>query len=194
MLPRFPPPAGKLSPSTRKHLHFCAGFAILYKFPILRGQKTKCAVVAQLDRALDSDSKGQRFESPRPHQKRSLYCSTATFFIFLGSVLVNPLLTLRDNIGHDRHEKTDKIAHGISFPCWFYTLGSTRAILSVLFLWEDYWFSNLRWEIRYVEYVKKLPWNPSCFIVFIYWSRRDSSSYIFKPQDICLVSIEPHTF
>ena len=26
-----------------------------------------CAVVAQLDRALDSDSKGQRFESPRPH-------------------------------------------------------------------------------------------------------------------------------
>ncbi len=28
-----------------------------------------------------SDSKGQRFESPRPHQKRSLYCSTATFFI-----------------------------------------------------------------------------------------------------------------
>ena len=28
-----------------------------------------------------SDSKGQRFESPRPHQKRSLYCSTATFFV-----------------------------------------------------------------------------------------------------------------
>ena len=131
MLPRFPPPAGKLSPSTRKHLHFCAGFAILYKFPILRGQKTKCAVVAQLDRALDSDSKGQRFESPRPHQKRSLYCSTATFFIFLGSVLANPLSTLRGNIGHDRHEKTDKIAHGISFPCWFCTSGSTRAILSV---------------------------------------------------------------
>ena len=78
-----------------------------------------------------SDSKGQRFESPRPHQKRSLYCSTATFLFCHGSVLVIPLLTLRGNIGHDRREKTDKIAHGISFLCWFYTLGSTRAILSV---------------------------------------------------------------
>lgn len=147
MLPRFPPPAGKLSPSTRKHLHFCAGFAILYKFPILRGQKTKCAVVAQLDRALDSDSKGQRFESPRPHQKRSLYCSTVTFFIFLGSVLVNPLLTLRDNIGYGTHEKTDKIAHGISFPHWFCASGSTRAILSVLFLWEDCFHLSARFHI-----------------------------------------------
>ena len=79
-----------------------------------------------------SDSKGQRFESPRPHQKRSLYCITVTFFIFLGLVLVNPLLTLRGNIGHGTHEKTDRIAHGISFPHWFCTSGSTRAILSVL--------------------------------------------------------------
>ena len=53
-------------------------------------------------------------------------------FLFChGLVLVNPLLMLRGNIGHDRHEKTDKIAHGISFPCWFCTSGSTRAILSV---------------------------------------------------------------
>lgn len=64
-----------------------------------------------------SDSKGQRFESPRPHQKRSLYCITVTFFIFLGSVLVNPFLTLRSNIGHGTHEKADKIAHEISLPC-----------------------------------------------------------------------------
>lgn len=79
-----------------------------------------------------SDSKGQRFESPRPHQKRSLYCSTAAFFICHGLVLVNPFFDyVRGNIGHDRHEKTDKIAHGISFPCWFCALGSTRAILSV---------------------------------------------------------------
>ena len=28
-----------------------------------------------------SDPKGRRFESCQPHQKRSLYCSTATFFI-----------------------------------------------------------------------------------------------------------------
>ena len=54
-------------------------------------------------------------------------------FLFChGSVLVNPSFDyVRGNIGHGRHEKTDKIAHGISFPCWFYTLGSTRAILSV---------------------------------------------------------------
>ena len=79
-----------------------------------------------------SDSKGQRFESPRPHQKRSLYCSTATFLFCHGPVLVNPFFDyVRGNIGHDRHEKTDKIAHGISFPCWFCTSGSTRAILSV---------------------------------------------------------------
>ena len=70
-------------------------------------------------------------ESPRPHKKRSLYCITVIFFISLGSVLANPLLTLRGNIGHGTHEKTDKIAHGISFPCWFCTSGRTRAILSV---------------------------------------------------------------
>ena len=54
-------------------------------------------------------------------------------FLFChGSVIVNPSFDyVRGNIGHDRHEKTDKIAHGISFPCWFCTSGSTRAILSV---------------------------------------------------------------
>ena len=107
-------------------------FTILYDESRPSDDFHKCAVVAQLDRALDSDSKGQRFESPRPHQKRSLYCITVTFFIFLGLVLVNPLLTLRGNIGHGTHEKTDRIAHGISFPHWFCTSGSTRAILSVL--------------------------------------------------------------
>ena len=107
-------------------------FTILYDESRPSDDFHKCAVVAQLDRALDSDSKGQRFESPRPHQKRSLYCSTATFLFCHGLVLVNPFFDyVRGNIGHDRHEKTDKIAHGISFPCWFCTLGSTRAILSV---------------------------------------------------------------
>ena len=127
------PSAAEKTPRPQKnHLHFPAEFGILYKFPRFREPIRKCAVVAQLDRALDSDSKGQRFESPRPHQKRSLYCSTATFLFCHGSVLVNPFFDyVRGNIGHDRHEKTDKIAHGISFPCWFCTLGSTRAILSV---------------------------------------------------------------
>ena len=64
-----------------------------------------CAIVAQLDRAFGSDPEGQRFESSRSHQKRSLYCITVTFFIFLGSVLVNPLLTLRGNNGHGGQEK-----------------------------------------------------------------------------------------
>ena len=69
---------------------------------------------------------------PPAAPKRSLYCSTATFLFCHGLVLVNPFFDyVRGNIGHDRHEKTDKIAHGISFPCWFCTLGSTRAILSV---------------------------------------------------------------
>ena len=40
-----------------------------------------------------SDSKGQRFESPRPHQKRSLYCSTATFCLII------------DEIGHCAFDK-----------------------------------------------------------------------------------------
>ena len=145
--------AGSSRAARRKNrLHFCRGFAILYKLPqrAAPAGAAYCAVVAQLDRALDSDSKGQRFESPRPHQKRSLYCRTATFFIFLGLVLVNPLLTLRGNIGHDRHEKTDKIAHGISFPCWFCTSGSTRAILSVFVFMGRFWVPNLKdrppWE------------------------------------------------
>ena len=81
----------------------------LYKFP-------RC-IISYCRMSQFSDSKGQRFESPRPHQKRSLYCITVTFFIFLGSVLVNPFLTLRSNIGHGTHEKADKIAHEISLPC-----------------------------------------------------------------------------
>ena len=43
-----------------------------------------CAVVAQLDRALDSDSKGQRFESPRPHHKKapcSVKSAAGCFFV-----------------------------------------------------------------------------------------------------------------
>ena len=43
-----------------------------------------CAVVAQLDRALDSDSKGQRFESPRPHQEQHL-CGCCSFLLYPGS-------------------------------------------------------------------------------------------------------------
>ena len=40
-----------------------------------------CAVVAQLDRVLDSDSKGQRFESSRPHQKQ---CPLGRCFFLFG--------------------------------------------------------------------------------------------------------------
>ena len=106
-------------------------FTILYDGYRLSDDFHRCAVVAQLDRALDSDSKGQRFESPRPHQKGRCIAVQRPFYFVTAQCLSIHLLTLRGNIGHDRHEKTDKIAHGISFPCWFCTLGSTRAILSV---------------------------------------------------------------
>ena len=45
---------------------------MVYSLMLMAGPPAGCAVVAQLDRALDSDSKGQRFESPRPHQKAAV--------------------------------------------------------------------------------------------------------------------------
>ena len=45
---------------------------MVYSLLLMAGTSARCAVVAQLDRALDSDSKGQRFESPRPHQKAAV--------------------------------------------------------------------------------------------------------------------------
>ena len=43
-----------------------------------------------------------------------------------GLAFVDPFFdNVRGFISHDRHEKTDKMAHGIFFPCWFCTLGST---------------------------------------------------------------------
>lgn len=80
--------------------------------------------------------KGCRFESCQAHQKRPLYCNTTTVLFYHGSVLVNPLFSLCGTIGHKRQEKTDKIAHGISVPYRFCILGSTRAILSVSWLYR----------------------------------------------------------
>ena len=48
------------------------GQSMVYSLMLMAGPPAGCAVVAQLDRALDSDSKGQRFESPRPHQKAAV--------------------------------------------------------------------------------------------------------------------------
>ena len=45
---------------------------MVYSLLLMAVPSASCAVVAQLDRALDSDSKGQRFESPRPHQNSTL--------------------------------------------------------------------------------------------------------------------------
>ena len=45
---------------------------MVYSLLLMAVPSASCAVVAQLDRALDSDSKGQRFESPRPHQKAAV--------------------------------------------------------------------------------------------------------------------------
>src|SRR5699024_3836266 len=67
------------------HLQFVQKYGILFfadgKAPAI------CAVVAQLDRALESDSKGQRFESPRPHHKNTLQrvARRRVFFIFSAS-------------------------------------------------------------------------------------------------------------
>ena len=74
-----------------------------------------------------------RGSNPPGRTKKGRCIAVQRPFLFChGSVLVNPSFDyVRGNIGHDRHEKTDKIAHGISFPCWFCTSGSTRAILSV---------------------------------------------------------------
>ena len=56
---------------------------MVYSLLLMAVPSADCAVVAQLDRALDSDSKGQRFESPRPHQKAAVLDSG----LFLLSVL-----------------------------------------------------------------------------------------------------------
>ena len=48
------------------------GQSMVYSLLLMAVPSASCAVVAQLDRALDSDSKGQRFESPRPHQKAAV--------------------------------------------------------------------------------------------------------------------------
>ena len=51
-----------------------------------------------------SDSKGQRFESPRPHQKGRCIAVQRPFLFCHGLVLVNPFFDyVRGNIGHDRH-------------------------------------------------------------------------------------------
>ena len=50
-----------------------------------------------------SDPKGRKFESCQQHQKRSLYCRTATFLILSWFVPVDPLSdNVRCDIGHDR--------------------------------------------------------------------------------------------
>lgn len=67
---------GSIDRSRQKfHLHFALKYGILFDAD---GFISSCAVVAQLDRALDSDSKGQRFESPRPHQSMKI----RTFFLW----------------------------------------------------------------------------------------------------------------
>ena len=81
-----------------------------------------------------------RGSNPPGRTKKGRCIAVQRPFLFChGLVLVNPFFDyVRGNIGHDRHEKTDKIAHGISFPCWFCTSGSTRAILSVFVFAASY--------------------------------------------------------
>ena len=70
----FPPPPVK-GPSDKNTICIlCKSmvYSLLPMEPI-----GSCAVVAQLDRALDSDSKGQRFESPRPHHRTPRRVKTA---------------------------------------------------------------------------------------------------------------------
>ena len=60
-----------------------------------------------------------RGSNPPGRTKKGRCIAVQRPFLFChGLVLVNPFFDyVRGNIGHDRHEKTDKIAHGISFPC-----------------------------------------------------------------------------
>ena len=63
-----------------------------------------------IQEASKRDASGSDLEcSPAP--KRPLYCRTATFY-FVMALLVDPLSdNVRCDIGHDRHNKTDKIVH-----------------------------------------------------------------------------------
>ena len=58
-----------------------------------------------------SDPKGRRFESCQPHQKRSLYCRTATFLLCHGSCLSIHFVTMYATISAMTDSKTDKIVH-----------------------------------------------------------------------------------
>ena len=139
-MPQFSDSKGQRFESPRPHQEQCfLGTALFILCEIVRDvarvdSNSLCPPLAsrRAKTVLRTVFKARLGESPRPHQKRSLYCSTATFFYFVTAWCLSiHFLTLRGNIGRDRHEKTDKIAHEISFPCWFCTLGSTRAILSV---------------------------------------------------------------
>lgn len=63
-----------------------------------------------IQEASKRDASGSDLEcSPAP--KRPLYCRTATFY-FVMALLIDPLSdNVRCDIGHDRHNKTDKIVH-----------------------------------------------------------------------------------
>lgn len=90
-----------------------------------------------------------RGSNPPGRTKKGRCIAVQRPFLFChGSVLVNPSFDyVRGNIGHGRHEKTDKIAHGISFPCWFCTLGSTRAILSVFVFMGRFWVPSAKGSV-----------------------------------------------
>ena len=72
------------------------------------GQKQSCGLFLRRGSA-----------NPPGRTKKGRCIAVQRPFLFChGLVLVNPFFDyVRGNIGHDRHEKTDKIAHGISFPC-----------------------------------------------------------------------------
>lgn len=65
------------------------------------------------------------------------------FYFITAQCLLIRFLSLCGTIGHKRQEKTDKIAHGISVPYRFCILGSTRAILSVSWLYRKNDFQML---------------------------------------------------
>ena len=78
-----------------------------------------------IQEASKRDASGSDLEcSPAP--KRPLYCRTATFY-FVMALLVDPLCdNVRYDIGHDRHNKTDKICF-FDLACVQREVGSHRA-------------------------------------------------------------------
>ena len=66
----------------RKGLHFGKTCAMIKSADFILKRKSKYAPVAQLDRALDSDSKGRRFDSCRAYHSKSLETITSGLFSF----------------------------------------------------------------------------------------------------------------